>query len=97
MSLTSLIQTLAVAEYLNFRHAANALSVSQSTVSARIKMLEHDLGILLFERRHRGVRGALPQKDVSESSLCGVCGAVRKPVRRRAAPVRRPCGTAIFR
>ncbi|ESX84991.1 LysR family transcriptional regulator [Mesorhizobium sp. LNJC405B00] len=54
--LTSLIQTLAVAEYLNFRHAANALGVSQSSVSARIKALEEDLGILLFERNTRGVR-----------------------------------------
>jgi len=45
-----------VAEYLNFRHAANALGVSQSSVSTRIKTLEEDLGVVLFERRHRGVR-----------------------------------------
>ncbi len=54
--LTSLVQTLAVAEYLNFRHAANALGVAQSSVSARVKALEEDLGILLFERHARGVR-----------------------------------------
>lgn len=48
--LASLIQTLAVAEYLNFRHAANALGVSLSSVSARVKTLEEDLGVLLFER-----------------------------------------------
>jgi len=54
--LASLIQTLAVAEYLNFRHAANALGVAQSSVSARVKALEEDLGILLFERHARGVR-----------------------------------------
>lgn len=54
--MTSLIQTLAVAEYLNFRHAANALGVAQSSVSARVKALEGDLGILLFERHARGVR-----------------------------------------
>lgn len=46
--LASLIQTLAVAEYLNFRHAANALGTSQSSVSTRIKMLEQDLGIRLL-------------------------------------------------
>jgi len=56
ISLSSLMQMLAVAEYLNFRHAANALGVTQSSVSARIKALEETLGILLFERRHRGVR-----------------------------------------
>jgi Bacterial regulatory helix-turn-helix protein, lysR family len=38
--LALLIQTLAVAEYLNFRHAANALGVSLSSVSARVKTLE---------------------------------------------------------
>ncbi|ELY0895655.1 LysR family transcriptional regulator [Pseudomonas aeruginosa] len=54
--LASLIQTLAVAEHLNFRHAANALGVSLSSISARIKALEEDLGILLFERHARGVR-----------------------------------------
>lgn len=54
--LASLIQTLAVAEHLNFRHAANSLGVSQSSVSTRVKLLEQDLGILLFERLPRGVR-----------------------------------------
>ena len=54
--LVSLIQTLAVAEYLNFRHAANALGVSASSMSARVKTLEENLGVLLFERHARGVR-----------------------------------------
>ena len=54
--LVSLIHALAVAEHLNFRHAATAMGVSQSSVSTRIKQLERDLGVLLFERRHRGVR-----------------------------------------
>ncbi len=54
--LISLIHALAVAEHLNFRHAASAMGVSQSSVSTRIKQLEQDLGVLLFERRHRGVR-----------------------------------------
>lgn len=53
--LVSLVQVLAVAECLNFRHAANRLGISQSSVSTRIKALEDNLGILLFERRHRGV------------------------------------------
>ncbi len=35
--LASLIQALAVAEHLNFRHAANVLGVSQSSVSTRMK------------------------------------------------------------
>ncbi|UZD69338.1 LysR family transcriptional regulator [Brucella sp. JSBI001] len=67
--MASLIQTLAVAEYLNFRHAANALGVSLSSVSFRVKTLEQDLGVLLFERHARGVRlteaGRLFVKQVS--------------------------------
>lgn len=54
--LVSLRQTLAVAQYLSFRQAALALGVSQSSVSERIKVLEADLVILLFERSTRGVR-----------------------------------------
>ena len=34
--LISLVQFMAVAEHLNFRRAANALGVSQSSVSARV-------------------------------------------------------------
>jgi len=54
--MAALIQTCAVAEHLNFRHAAKALGVSLSSVSARVKTLEGDLGVLLFERHARGVR-----------------------------------------
>ncbi|QOG06366.1 LysR family transcriptional regulator [Aureimonas sp. OT7] len=54
--LASLIQTLAVAEYLSFYRAAQALGTTQSSVSTRIKALEQDLGIRLFERNTRGVR-----------------------------------------
>ncbi len=70
--LASLIQTLAVAEYLNFRHAANALGVAQSSVSARVKALEEDLGILLFERHARGVRLTQAGRHFVERIAAGV-------------------------
>ena len=70
--LLSLIQTLAVAEYLNFRHAANALGVAQSSVSARVKALEEDLGILLCERRARGVRLTEAGRHFVERIAAGV-------------------------
>ncbi len=54
--LASLRHAVVVAEVLNFHHAANVLGTTQSCVSSRIKRLEDTLGILLFERRHRGVR-----------------------------------------
>lgn len=54
--LVALIQTVAVAEHLNFHRAARTLGVSQSSVSSRIRALEIELGVLLFERSTRGVR-----------------------------------------
>ncbi|MDH1268469.1 LysR family transcriptional regulator [Rhizobium pusense] len=54
--MVSLIHTLAVAEHLSFHRAALALGTSQSSVSARIKALEADLGVVLFDRNTRGVR-----------------------------------------
>lgn len=54
--MVTLVQTLAVARYLSFYRAAVALGTSQSSVSTRIKALEADLGIILFDRNTRGVR-----------------------------------------
>lgn len=54
--MASLIQTLAVAEYLSFQRAASVLGTSQSSVSGRVRTLEEDLGIVLFDRNTRGVR-----------------------------------------
>ena len=54
--LVSLVYVLTAARHLNFRQAATALGVNQSSVSQRIKDLEDVLGTVLFERRHRGVR-----------------------------------------
>ncbi|KFL26576.1 LysR family transcriptional regulator [Devosia sp. 17-2-E-8] len=70
--MVSLIQTLAVAEYLNFRHAANALGVAQSSVSARVKALEEDLGVLLFERHARGVKLTEAGRHFVERIAAGV-------------------------
>ncbi|MCO8028458.1 LysR family transcriptional regulator [Brevundimonas diminuta] len=70
--LASLIQMLTVAEYLNFRHAATALGVAQSSVSARVKALEGDLGVLLFERHARGVRLTEAGRHFVERVAAGV-------------------------
>jgi DNA-binding transcriptional LysR family regulator len=46
---------LAVGTFGGFRRAAEALRLSQPAVSARIKALEHSLGVRLFERGRSGL------------------------------------------
>lgn len=44
-----------VSQHGNFTSAGEALGLTQSSVSQRIKGLEADLGVTLFKREHRGV------------------------------------------
>lgn len=55
--LISLVQFIAVAEHLNFRHAAKALGISQSSVSARVKALEEITLVSCYLSAMRGAFG----------------------------------------
>src|SRR5262245_35581177 len=56
LTLISLSQALLVGEYLSFRRVASVLGVRQSAVSRRVRELEDELGVSLFERHQTGVR-----------------------------------------
>ena len=56
LDLTALVYSLAVADHLGFRQAAQALGVHQSVLSRRVRALEEQLQVSLFERGSRGSR-----------------------------------------
>jgi hypothetical protein len=56
LTLVSVSQALLVGEHLSFRRVATVLGVRQSAVSRRVRELEDELGVSLFERHHAGVR-----------------------------------------
>jgi len=56
ISLVAMSYVIAVADKKSFTAAANSLGVKQSTVSRRIRSLEDDIGVALFERETTGVR-----------------------------------------
>src|SRR4029450_10010802 len=56
LTLVSVSQALLVGEYLSFRRVAAVLGIRQSAVSRRVRELEDELGVSLFERHHAGVR-----------------------------------------
>ena len=56
IDLISVEQALLVAEHLSFSRAALILGIRQSAVSRRVRVLEDQLGVSLFERDSTGVR-----------------------------------------
>jgi len=56
LDLSSLRSVIAAAEHGSFRQAATALNLKQSALSRRIRHLEEQIGVSLFERSSGGVR-----------------------------------------
>ncbi|RVT89647.1 LysR family transcriptional regulator [Rhodovarius crocodyli] len=56
MNIKQLEAFLAIADHGSFAEAADRLNLTQSTISARIKELEQDLAVTLFDRSRRQVQ-----------------------------------------
>ncbi len=90
MELRQLAHFVAVAEELHFTRAAARVHVAQSSLSASIRSLEHDVGAPLFVRDSRHVRltpsgvallpaahRALTAADDARDAVAGVSGVLR--------------------
>ena len=55
MNINQLKYVLAVADSSSMREASTKLYVSQPALSASIRELEEELGILIFERTNKGI------------------------------------------
>ncbi len=78
----------AAARHLSFTKAAAERFLTQSAVSRQIKMLEEDLGVALFRRRHRAIELTDDGRRLSEAVRIALEG-LRDTVVRIRAPIRR--------
>ncbi|MEM8787476.1 MAG: LysR substrate-binding domain-containing protein [Pseudomonadota bacterium] len=69
--LTTLSAFETAARHLSFKNAAQELSVTPGAVSHQIKALERELGVSLFQRRHRGVELTDSGQDLYQTLTTG--------------------------
>ena len=76
MNLKQLEAFLAIARHGGFIEAAERLNLTQSTISVRIKELEQDLGVLLFDRSRRQIQLTPKGRCLSPLKLSHYCCAI---------------------
>ncbi len=88
-NLTGLCAFDVVARHGNFTSAAEALGLTQSAMSQRIKNLEIELGVTLFRREHRGVELTNDGRRllaVIRPAMSRMSGSVSSLVQRKSKP-----------
>ena len=63
MDIISLRFALQVSEYLSFRGAAKYIGIGQAALSRRVRALEDEIGVSIFERHRSGVRATLAGQE----------------------------------
>jgi LysR family nitrogen assimilation transcriptional regulator len=95
MNLRDLRYFVAVAESGSILAASEKLHVAQPSISVRIRALEGDLGVTLFERRPRGVVKTAEGEELLAHArmILGAAETARENLRRHATS---PVGTVTF-
>lgn len=63
MDIISLRQALQITEHLSFRAAARSLGIAQGVLSRRVRALEDEIGVSIFERHRSGIRTTLAGRE----------------------------------
>ena len=80
INLRAIWHLIVVSEQRSFHRAANVIGTDQSVVSRRIRALEDELGVSLFERDRAGVRLTTAGKEFvsqAKTALCDLDYAVK--------------------
>ncbi|MGY8665341.1 LysR family transcriptional regulator [Bradyrhizobium sp. UFLA05-109] len=95
LDLGQLQLAVAAADFGSFRRAADSLSITQSTLSRSIRLLEHSLGITIFERSTVGVRPTTAGLDFLRTAR-SILEKMDTLVARAEHKTRRECGRFVI-
>ena len=78
MTLTQLKYIVETAKAGSISRAAEKLYISQPSLTAAIRELEHEFGITIFQRTNKGILCLYPALFLRGGSLCGTAQDLRR-------------------
>jgi LysR family hydrogen peroxide-inducible transcriptional activator len=92
MNIRDLKYVVAVADHGHFGRAADACAVGQPTLSAQLRKLEEELGVMLFERTKRSVRSTPVGEEIiaHARSLLATATLIEETARASLDPISGP-------